>query len=286
MAVTEQELTTPWEALLVGPAGGGAGTGALVLGGSSGRVNRVRARLLAEQGVLALAVRWFGGPGQVPGVCEVPLETFVAAVDLLKSHGVERIVVLGTSKGAEAAMLTAVHDPRVDAVVAFSPTPVVWCNAGPGLDGRNRPLRSSWTWRGAPLPFVPIDEEWRPTEPEGTPVAILGWYELSERTFADRLPAAAIPVERTRAELLLIAGAADAMWPSLRYAGQLAARRRESGLPATVISHPEAGHGTLLPGEPAPAPSTVYAYGGTPATDAALGRAAWPEILKLLAPST
>ncbi|MFI5532130.1 acyl-CoA thioester hydrolase/BAAT C-terminal domain-containing protein [Kitasatospora sp. NPDC051853] len=284
MTVTEQELTAPWEALLVGPASGRATTGVLVLAGSSGRVDRARARLLAEQGVLALAVRWFGGPGQPPGVCEVPLETFTAAVDLLVAHGAERIVTLGTSKGAEAALLTAVHDPRVDAVVAFSPTPVVWCNVGPGLDGRNRPLRSSWTWRGEPLPFVPIDESWKPTEPEGTPVAILDWYELSERTFANRLPPAAIPVERTRAELLLVAGGDDAMWPSLRYAGQLAARRRGFGLPATVLSHPAAGHRTVLPGESAPAPSTVYAYGGSAAADAELGRAAWPAVLSLLPP--
>ncbi|WP_338145944.1 acyl-CoA thioester hydrolase/BAAT C-terminal domain-containing protein [Streptomyces scabichelini] len=98
-------------------------------------------------GRTAVSIRWFGGPGQSPGICEIPLETFTAAVDFLRLNGAERIGILGTSKGAEAALLTAVHDPRVDVVVAVSPTSRVWCNVGPGRDGVQRPYRSSWTWR-------------------------------------------------------------------------------------------------------------------------------------------
>ncbi|WP_404867542.1 acyl-CoA thioester hydrolase/BAAT C-terminal domain-containing protein [Kitasatospora griseola] len=277
----ERELTEPWEAVLCTPEGGSR-AGVLVLAGSSGRVERERARLLARAGVTALAIRWFGGPGQTPGVCEVPLETFTAGVDLLRQAGAERIGVLGSSKGAEAAMLTAVHDPRVDAVVAQSPTSLVWSNVGPGLDGADRPLRSCWTWRGRPLPFVPMDETWTQREPEGEPVAIRGWYEQSERTFADAVPAATIPIERTRADLLLIAGADDAMWPSAPFAHRLAARRHRAGLGARVIERPDAGHRPRFPGEgPAPA-STVFAYGGTPAGDALLGATAWPHVVDVL----
>ena len=50
----------------------------LVLAGSSGRIDERRARLLAGRGALAVSIRWFGGPGQPPGICEVPLETFTA----------------------------------------------------------------------------------------------------------------------------------------------------------------------------------------------------------------
>ena len=57
--------------------------GVAVLAGSSGRVDVERARLLARHGALALALRWLGGEGQPPGICEVPLETFGAAVDWL-----------------------------------------------------------------------------------------------------------------------------------------------------------------------------------------------------------
>ncbi|MFF7632865.1 acyl-CoA thioester hydrolase/BAAT C-terminal domain-containing protein [Kitasatospora sp. NPDC008050] len=284
MIVVEHELTAPWEALLMEPATG-TGTGVVVLAGSSGRVDRQRARLLAEQGLLALAVRWFGGPGQSAGICEVPLETFVEAVDLLRSHGAERIGILGSSKGAEAALLTAVHEPRVHAVVAVSPTSLVWCNVGPGLDGRDRPWRSSWTWQGQPLPFIPMDgDSWQPVEQGEGPVAIRGWCELSERTYARRLDAAAIPVEKASADLLLVAGGDDAMWPSLRYAELLAARRRAAGLPVHLVTRADAGHRPRFPGESPAAPSKTYLYGGTARGDALLGEAAWAPILGLLDP--
>jgi dienelactone hydrolase len=279
--IAERELTAPWEGVLLEPAAGN-GAGVLVLAGSSGRVDRRRARLLARQGLVALAIRWFGGSGGPAGICEIPLETFVAAVHLLLSRGVERVGVLGVSKGAEAALLTAVREPLVDVVVAVSPTALVWCNVGPGLDGRRHPYRSSWTWGGRPLPFVPLDDSWRPAEQDGGPVAIRGWYELSERTFATHLDAAAIPVERARADVLLVAGGDDAMWPSLRYAEQLAARRRAAGAPVRVISHADAGHRPRFPGEGPAEPSRTFRYGGTPHADALLGESAWVPVIDAL----
>ncbi|MGW1048398.1 acyl-CoA thioester hydrolase/BAAT C-terminal domain-containing protein [Streptomyces sp. NPDC002521] len=283
MIVVEHALTAPWEAVLMEPAAGSS-TGVVVLAGSSGRVDRQRARLLAEQGLLALAIRWFGGPGQPAGICEVPLETFVAAVDLLKSRGAERVGILGWSKGAEAALLTAVYEPRVNAVVAVSPTSLVWCNVGPGLDGQQRPYRSSWTWRGQPLPFVSMDDSWQAAEQGDGPVAIRGWYEHSERTFARHLDAAAIPVEKVSADVLLVAGGDDAMWPSLRYAEQLAARRRAVDAPVQVVARDDAGHRPHFPGESPAAPSNTYLYGGTARGDALLGETAWAPILGLLHP--
>ncbi|GAA4094113.1 acyl-CoA thioester hydrolase/BAAT C-terminal domain-containing protein [Streptomyces hundungensis] len=271
----EYQLTEPWEGLLVAPARG-SDVGVLVLAGSSGRMERERARLLARQGVVALTIRWFGGPGQAPGICEVPLETFTAAVDVLQREGARRITILGASKGAEAALLTAVHDPRVDAVVALSPTSRVWCNVGPGRDGERYPYRSSWTWQERALPFVPMDDAWPFPEP---PVAVRSWYELSERTFSHRLPAAEIPVEAARAELILVAGGDDAMWPSLPSAEQLAHRRRSTGAAVRLIARHDAGHRPRLPGEHPASASPRFRYGGTPEADALLGEAAWPHIL-------
>ncbi|MGW2556221.1 acyl-CoA thioester hydrolase/BAAT C-terminal domain-containing protein [Streptomyces sp. NPDC001635] len=281
MEVHEREVSSPWEGVLVTPVGGGDAA-VVVLAGSSGRVERERARILARHGVTALAIRWFGGPGQPAGICEIPLETFTAAVDVLGSAGARRIGVLGVSKGAEAALLTAVHDPRVDVVVPVSPTSRVWCNVGPGRDGRARPHRSSWTWRGEPLPFMPMDDTWTPREPHGGPVAVRGWYERSERTFAHLLAETAIPVERAEADVLLVAGGDDAMWPSLPYAEELAARRRSSGSPVRLISRDDAGHRTRFPGESPALPSADHLYGGTPDADARLGRTAWPLIIEAL----
>lgn len=82
--------------------------------------------------------------------------------------------------------------------------------------------------------------------------------------------------------MLLVAGGDDAMWPSLRFAHQLAQRRRSTGTTVKLIAHPDAGHRPRLPGEsPAPA-SSRFLYGGTTEADMLLGKAAWPRILDRL----
>ncbi|SEO21786.1 hypothetical protein SAMN05216267_102049 [Actinacidiphila rubida] len=294
--IAEHELTSPWQGFLAGPteralergesvtgsAAGRPAAGVVVLSGSSGRIERDRCRLLARAGVTALSIRWFGGPEQPAGVCEIPLETFAAATELLRDRGAARVSLLGVSKGAEAALSLSTVSGCADAVIALAPTSVVWANVGPGRDGHDRPYRSCWTWQGRPLPFVPYDETWTRREPEGAPVSVLGWYERSLATHADRLAAAAIPVEATAADLVLVAGGADRMWPSLRFARELAGRRAAHGIGTTLVSHPDAGHRVLFPDEVPPAPSTTFDHGGSPEADAALGTTAWPTVLAAL----
>lgn len=230
----EEYLRDGLEGTVVG-AGERRDVGVLVLAGSSGRVDVERARLLARAGALAVALRWFGGAAQPPGICEVPLETFVAAVDWLVEQGAGRIGIVGQSKGAEAALLAACRDARVTSVVGISPSSVTWANVGPGVDGRVHPYRSSWTWRGEPLPFVPYDESW---DPGVEPVAFRSLYETSLLAFPAARAAAAIPVERCEAELLLVAGGDDAMWPSDAFAAELAARRGKGGSAGTSRRRP------------------------------------------------
>jgi dienelactone hydrolase len=267
------------EGVWIVPDSGGAGTGVLVLAGSSGAVDVRRATLLAEHGATALSIRWFGGPGQPTGICEVPLETFASALDALKA-ACDRVAILGVSKGAEAALLLAVDDPAIDVVVAFAPTDVVWANVGPGLDGADRPCRSSWTRGGRPLPFVPYDDEWRWTG-DGPP-AYVGSYVQSRATFADRVEDAAIPAEAITADVVLVAGGDDQVWPSVLHAEWLVRRRAAHGLETTLITHPEAGHRLLLPGEQAEQRGLVMARGGSPQADAALGERAWPVVRSAL----
>jgi dienelactone hydrolase len=284
--VTEQTLVGPIQGTAVYPADASSSTGVLVLAGASGRVDIERARLLAQHGALTLALQWFGGPGQCPGICEIPLETFTTAIDWLVEQGSQRIGIVGLSKGAEAALLVAVRDTRVDAVVAISPSSVVWANVGPGYDGADYPYRSSWSWRSQPLPFVPYDETWDDEtwapQPGQQLVSFRPLYEASLHAYPEAAVAAAIPIERARGDLLLIAGGDDALWPSAAFAEALAARCHAAGRPVGLITHPDAGHRPIFPDEASPAPSTSVAHGGSLTADAALGRAAWPAVLTCL----
>jgi uncharacterized protein len=242
-------------------------TGVLVLSGSSGRVETARCGVLADAGATAASYRWFGET-----VDRVPLESFDEALAVL--HGrCERLVVLGTSKGAEAALLLgAVHD-EIDAVVAISPSDVVWAALS-----QERPQRSSFTRGGEPLSFVPYDDAW---VPDTDPPEFVGMYEQSLATYADRVPAARIPVERIAGEVVVVAGGDDRLWPSLDLAERVVRRREAAGLATTLVTHPDAGHRVLLPPEEPPASSHLV-HGGTPEADAELGRLLWPHLVRLI----
>ena len=243
-------------------------------------VEVARAKLFAGLGAVCIALRWFGGEGQPPGICEVPLEVFTRATDRLIEEGCERVAYVGTSKGAEAALLIATDDPRVRIVAAISPSSVVWANTGPGIDGVAWPQRSSWTRGGVPLPFIKYDETWRSERREGL-IAYRRLYERSLQTGADNLSAATIPVEKAQAEIILVAGGDDALWPSDMFAKAIEERLASAGKNATLLHHPNAGHRLLFPSETTPR-SIRHAHGGSDEADAELGRSAWDAISALL----
>lgn len=156
MNVREEILSGEVQGALLTPEQSN-GLGVIVLGGSSGRTDIARAGLFASRGAIALALRWFGGKGQSPVIAEIPLERFIAASEKLLNLGCERIAFVGTSRGAEAALLVAVEDPRVEIVVAISPSAVAWA-------GDVWPPRSSWTRSGVPLPLFTTMLKIRPHE--------------------------------------------------------------------------------------------------------------------------
>lgn len=199
--------------------------------------------------------------------------------DPLVAAGCSRIVVLGTSKGAEAALVTATVDLRVDLVIALSPSSVVWANVGPGADGFEWPLRSSFTWRGEPLPFVPHEAEALLSVSRLPPISYLQLFEQSLERFSDLLDGASIPIARCQADVILAAGGDDKLWPSQRFAHDLARRLENVGRTPTLLISPQAGHRILFPGEPANR-SPVNAHGGSDQEDLALGGRVWVELEK------
>ncbi|WP_377322971.1 alpha/beta fold hydrolase [Pimelobacter simplex] len=252
------------------------GVGALVLGGSSGRVDEQRARLLAQEGVLAESIQWLGGPGQHDGPWEIPLEMFAARVDALAAE-CDRVVLVGVSYGAEAALATAsLTGAPVAAVAAFAPTDVMW--AGTTATGRQT---AHWTLAGEPLPHVRYDDNW---VPETDPPAYAGLYRASRAADPAAVAAATLPVERIP-EVLLVAGDDDQVWPAREQAEEIVLRRAAHGLPTTLVADRAAGHRAVLPGEEVVTAGQRMARGGTEAADRRLGAAAWEALRRLVRPA-
>lgn len=248
-----------------------SGTAVLLLAGSSGRVERERADLLASHGARVRAIRWFGGEGQRPAPHEVPIELFIGQLDdLRRDH--DRVAIVGTSFGAEAALVTA-SAVDVDATVALSPSSVVWSGVVDGV------WSSHWTLRGTPLPAVRFDPEWTP---HTDPPEYVSLYDRSMDLDPAVTAAATIPVERIAGDLLLAAGGDDRVWPSTRFADSIVERRRSHGQETTVVRHPRAGHRVILPGEAEAVGGIRMARGGSQAADAELGAAVWGELARVL----
>lgn len=241
----------------------------LVFGGSEGGLSvGDQAAALASHGYPALALAYFGDDDLPPTLANIPLEYFATALRWLAGQpGVDpgRMVVLGISRGSEAALLLGVHYPElVHAVIAAVPS----STAFGGVPDITQP---AWTRQGSPVPFATPDREYR----TGIPAA------------------AVIPVERIRGPIFLVCGELDQLWPSCRFTGEITNRLRANdfGYPVVALVEPEAGHavGSLLPNrasssgfEASPRYGRLI-IGGTQSDDA-LGRLdAWTRLLAFLA---
>jgi acetyl esterase/lipase len=236
-------------------------TGVLLLHGSSGTPDLDRARILEAEGYDVLAPQWFDAT-----ISEIPLESFPLDE---RAGRTDRLVVMGVSRGAEAALLLGTVDPRIDAVVAISPSAYIW----PWNDGGRQ--TSAWTWNGEPLPFVPFDLDW---QPDDDPPSFTGWYRQSLRRYGADAEAARIPAERFAGELLLIAGGDDRVWPSVDFAEEIAESRED--LPTRTITVAAAGHRPLFPGEQPKSGGQRMARGGSDQADRELGAFAWRDVLR------
>lgn len=161
------------------PAHGTARPGTVVVfGGSEGSNNNDAARALQDQGYNVLGLYFFGQPGQQAELVKVPLDFFQEALDWLKQHQHQGpLTVLGVSKGAELVANLAVRYPEIDNIVLFTPSAYTYQGLGDYRNGGS----SSFTWKGEPVPYVPLRMPLRTTIRSilALPVSYRETYELS-----------------------------------------------------------------------------------------------------------
>ncbi|MFN7552806.1 MAG: alpha/beta hydrolase [Pseudomonadota bacterium] len=276
--VRDEGLVASWFA----PTGAAPGPALLVLGGSEGG-KQTSTRMAADlhaHGYATLALAYFDEQGLPAQLQEIPLEYFVHALDwLARQRGVDpaRIGVVGGSKGAEAALLLASRDRRVRAVVASTPTDHAWQS----VDWNGWSDTPSWTEGGAPLPYLRY-------APFDMAAGLRAMYDRSVAEAPAALRAAArIPVERSDAALLLIAGGQDALWGAVEASDRIAATLAAAGhaREVQVLRYADAGHVVFL-GRAVEADDPVLArilpMGGTREGVVAAINDGWPKVLAFL----
>lgn len=261
----------------VGDAAPTSAGAVIVLGGSEGGLggSRPLARRLADAGIPAMAVSYFGETGQPTKLDEVPIEPVGRALEWLQARPEIRgpIAIMGGSKGAELALLFASREPDIRAVVAGMPSSVVWA----GIDPTGGQVGSSWTAGGAPVPHAPYDLS----------RGVTSILDLYSHSLAAAPTEARIPVERINGPILMISGGSDALWPSARMAAEIEQRLedRDFPFPVTRLVYPEAGHAAFGPPVTAPPEElerTIVFFGGTIPALIEARADGWPRVLEFL----
>jgi dienelactone hydrolase len=246
------------------------------LPGSGGGYRLTEAAALAGHGSLSLALAYCGLPGLPDGMVEIPIEYVVGGISLLAAlAGVtpQEVVVMGRSRGAELALLTA-SLTTTGGVVAYVPS----SQSHGELTKEGH--KASWTWRGQPLASTPVDRSANHRTLSGR-YTIRPGYEATIRdpAEADRT---AIRVENISAPIFLVSGGDDQCWPSEVFASKIVDRARFNPN-VTHLSFPQAGHMIDLPNQPRkPSPTAFFDDGGTPEADEEASRESWIKLLKWL----
>jgi len=265
--------------------------GVIVLGGSEGGVPEEEAAVLAAHGFTTLALAYFGAPELPQMLTDIPIESVQrAAVFMQARHEVcrdRRIALIGSSKGAELALLAASKFDVFGAVVAVSPASIVFGGIGTSATDPNP---SSWSYRGKALPFangkvpdnvVAAEQRQRKTHEK---VSYRDDYLAQLQNNTE--PSAPIPVEQIGAPVLVVAGGADQLWPSEFMARQIAARLKlhKHSYPDELLVCSAAGHQI---GTPYQFPIAELAYaglalGGSGLANERADETSWPKILAFL----
>jgi hypothetical protein len=273
------------------PDGDGPYPGVLALGGSDGGTPEYFLNLLVPEGFSCLALQYWGTTETQLSMTDIPLERVEAGLrwlidgsDVMAVNG--RVGIVGASRGGELALLSAATFPDfVGPVVAYTPSSVVW----QGIDFTlpQGTTRSSWTFGGAPLPYVPYPMDAAPQQSaRGLSVLPVCERGLDNRDAVER---AAIRVERATGPLLLISGGDDQVWSAGRMCEMVVDRMRRHDRADHVrhLHFPHAGHMLfpyVRPSDVASPPFLVD-VGGTTDANAAAHADAWGVVVSHLLPA-
>ncbi|MDI6023863.1 acyl-CoA thioester hydrolase/BAAT C-terminal domain-containing protein [Leucobacter sp. UT-8R-CII-1-4] len=275
------------------PEGEGPFPTIIVMNGSGGGVNELRAAQYASRGIQAFALGYFRVPGRSDFISRTPIEYFETAIDYaareLNPLG-GKPLVSGQSRGGELTLLLASRFPeKIAGIVAFVPGAFTF-----GAQGAADPAEGwsgpTWTWQDEPLEHLWHNNSgvyWQPWDGEMPTYPDQDIYidGLHDRELAK---ASLIPIERFSGPVACVSGLDDRAWPSSMASRMALGALERAGHTAERLhlDYEAAGHGIAVPFLPStnievkhPVSGAPYSNGGTPLGNARASEQSFEEVV-------
>lgn len=185
----------------------------ITLGTAEGDCLFAQAYQIAKKGYRVLAVYYFGKETLRPKLAHVPLEFFSHVIQFTEQFAASYpLTIVGTSRGAELALLLANHFPAVSNLVLVAPTAYIY----PGEE-----YRPVWTLHGKDLPTIHFTWRMKLKERFGQSNLLREMFDY-EFSINRQVPEARIDTSTFKGNLLLFAGKEDTFWTSAQMGTLLA----------------------------------------------------------------
>lgn len=190
-------------------------------------------------GYPCLAVSYFGSEHTPSNLEMIPIEYFK---EVIKQYTLKpeiegkKIVIFGTSRGGELALLLSSKLTGIDAVIANVPSAFVF----KGITKKEEKT-SAWSEDGMPIDYLSVksNEEFN---------NVLNSYPSNNQDIIKAI----IPVEKIQGPILLISGRSDAIWPSYPMCNYITNYLKDNNFKFWYkhISYENAGHTLALINRP------------------------------------
>ena len=191
----------------------------IMLGGSNGGMREVddRAKIISSHGYAVLALGYFGMENLPENLERIPLEYFFNSINWAKEKkfiDTNKIVIVGVSKGGEAALLVASMRRDIKGAIAFVPSNVRWQGIP---NGPSFISKSSWTLNGKDLPYLKCSFSFSFFWKYICKSKQIEMREIFKPIITEdksKIDPALIEVEKINGPILLVAVKDDKIWPS------------------------------------------------------------------------
>ena len=190
----------------------------LILGGSEGgnESSKFYAKLFASKNYNTCAISYFKNAAQGYTLQRIPIERIDSSIMKIEKYfgDLDKIYLMGASRGAELALIYSSLRPRINAVFAFAPSNVVF----PGINGFDVP---SWLYKGEVMNFFSMPKSYK---------VVFDKYNRKIYTDSYRnitgsnTSESAIKVENIEGDILLFSGKDDQLWPATKMADEIEIR--------------------------------------------------------------